>query len=251
MSDEFYLGYSKSIPPKIRKFLLVLIPSLVVLMAILAVVLTLLHNQYSAGTYTGFDEFEGLLLDKPIPHLVVTSTDKTNNENGYSRYILASTRKSSVSPDVLKLTGNWVKLRAIPVFRDGTTLLAVSTKTPPEVIEPSFPKSSLSPGESLGSYTLTGEIVDPKCYLGVMNPGMGKTHLKCAVRCISGGIPPTLRVRNQTGDVFYFLLVDKDGNSLNSRILDLVAQPVQVTGEVVRYDDLFVVKGFPEKLTKG
>jgi hypothetical protein len=28
--------------------------------------------------------------------------------------------------------------------------------------------------------TLTGEIVDSKCYLGVMNPGQGKVHRDCA-----------------------------------------------------------------------
>ena len=42
--------------------------------------------------------------------------------------------------------------------------------------------------------TLKGEIIDPKCYLGAMKPGGGKTHKACAMRCIAGGIP-----RRQTG----------------------------------------------------
>jgi hypothetical protein len=37
-------------------------------------------------------------------------------------------------------------------------------------------------------------------------------------------------------------------NSLNSRILELIADPVQITGEVVQYGDLFVLKGIPEKI---
>ena len=42
----------------------------------------------------------------------------------------------------------------------------------------------------LDTFTLIGEIVDSKRYLGVMNPGNGKVHRDCAVRCLSGGIPP-------------------------------------------------------------
>jgi hypothetical protein len=48
---------------------------------------------------------------------------------------------------------------------------------------------------SLGTQTLIGEIVDSKCYLGVMNPGALIPHRACAIRCISGGIPPVLLVR--------------------------------------------------------
>jgi hypothetical protein len=79
-----------------------------------------------------------------------------------------------------------------------------------------------------------------------MNPGQTKTHRECAIRCISGGVPPTLRVENQSGDIIYFLLVDSQGNTVNSRILDIIADPVSVTGEVVQYGDLFVLKADPD-----
>lgn len=39
--------------------------------------------------------------------------------------------------------------------------------------------------------TLEDEIIDPKCYFGVI-PGKGKIHRSCAIRCISDGIPPVL-----------------------------------------------------------
>jgi hypothetical protein len=247
--DEFYIGYSKTIPKKIRKFLLIVIPSLVGFMIILGIIFPLIHNQFTTGKYTGFQEFEGLLVEQPIPHLVVPRPGKKDAENGYSRYILAATSKRSVSPQVLELAGNWVKLRAIPVFRDNLTLLAVSSKTPPEILEPPSPENLMPPeGKSLGNYTLTGEIVDTKCYLGVMNPGHTKTHRECAIRCISGGVPPTLRVENQAGDIIYFLLVNSQGNSLNPHILDIVGDPVQITGEVVKYGDLLVLTGMPEKI---
>jgi hypothetical protein len=47
---------------------------------------------------------------------------------------------------------------------------------------------------------LRGEIVDTKCYLGVMTPGEDKVHRGCAVRCISRGVPPAFLVRDASAD---------------------------------------------------
>ena len=51
----------------------------------------------------------------------------------------------------------------------------------------------------LGETTPKGEIVDSKCYLGVMNPGNLKAHRACAINCIQGGVPPVLLVRDGGG----------------------------------------------------
>ena len=242
-TDEFYQGYSPTIPPRIRRFLLILIPLLVVIVVVLSIVLPSVHNQYSTGSYTGFREYEGLLLDKPVPHLMIPRQGNTSSDNAYSRYVLAGTRKTSVDPKILEFAGNWVKLKGLPVFRDGMTLLAVSAKATPEIIEPPQNQSlSIPQGKTLGNYTLAGEIVDTKCYLGVMKPGQLKVHRDCAIRCISGGVPPSLRVVDASGNLEYFLLVDSDSKAVNSRILDIIADPVAVTGEVVQYGDLFVLK---------
>jgi hypothetical protein len=53
---------------------------------------------------------------------------------------------------------------------------------------------------------LTGEIVDSKCFLGVMNPGERTVHRDCATRCISGGVPPMLAYRDQAGSHLALLL---------------------------------------------
>src|SRR6266513_1903853 len=84
----------------------------------------------------------------------------------------------------------------------------------------------------LGQQTLVGEIVDSKCYLGVMNPGQLTTHRACAIRCISGGIPPVLLVRQKDGPAIYLLLVSADGKPVNRQVLNMVAEPVEITGDV-------------------
>lgn len=98
---------------------------------------------------------------------------------------------------------------------------------------------------SLGQRTLIGEIVDSKCYLGVMNPGALTPHRACAIRCISGGIPPVLLVRQTNGTTLYFLLVSRDGRPVNKQVLSLVAEPIEITGEVERQGELLILRADP------
>jgi hypothetical protein len=98
---------------------------------------------------------------------------------------------------------------------------------------------------SLGRQTFRGEIVDSKCWMGVMNPGVLTPHRACAVRCISGGIPPMLLVRRENAPPLNLLLTDEAGKPVNDRVLDLVAEPVEITGEVVRDGELLTLRADP------
>src|SRR5437016_14543374 len=86
----------------------------------------------------------------------------------------------------------------------------------------------------LGKQTLVGEIVDSKCFLGVMNPGQLTPHRACAIRCISGGVPPVLLGRPEDGSAVYVLLVSADGKPVNKQVLNMVAEPLEITGDVER-----------------
>ena len=103
---------------------------------------------------------------------------------------------------------------------------------PGSIASLSNPPAPQTAAVDLGPVTVTGEIVDSKCYLGVMNPGNGKVHRDCAVRCISGGIPPifvTLDGEEQ------FLLVGANGNAIAPDALrEFVAEPITMTGEALR-----------------
>ena len=83
----------------------------------------------------------------------------------------------------------------------------------------------------LGTVQLTGEIVDSKCYFGVMNPGNGKVHRDCAARCISGGVPPAFLVRDASGHAETLLLANWKRELLNH-----IAEPVTIRGRLVRSD---------------
>jgi hypothetical protein len=78
-----------------------------------------------------------------------------------------------------------------------------------------------------------------------MNPGQLAPHRACAVRCISGGVPPILFVEQKDGPPLYLLLVGTDGRSINGEILDFVARPIQITGEVERQGQLLILQADP------
>ena len=92
------------------------------------------------------------------------------------------------------------------------------------------------------SVTLHGEIIDPKCYLGAMKPGGGKTHKACAMRCIAGGIPPMFVTREADGRETFYLIVAADGGVANDLVYPFVGDRVDVTGSVEQQDDMLVLR---------
>lgn len=88
---------------------------------------------------------------------------------------------------------------------------------------------------------LIGEIYDPKCAFGVMKPGYGKPHRSCAIRCISGGIPPVLRGLDAAGTPIYCILKGTDGRAINSDVLPFVADQIRICGRLEREADWLVL----------
>ncbi len=101
--------------------------------------------------------------------------------------------------------------------------------------------SLLSTQKDLGIQKIKGEIIDPKCYFGVMKPGEGKVHRDCAIRCILGGIPPVLKVMNENGEKNYYLIVGPNGESMNEAVQDFVAEPIEIEARAVQQDDWIIL----------
>ena len=153
-----------------------------------------------------------------------------------------------MAPEVLEQAGRWVKLDGTLISRNQLAVIAARSAEPlpgPPAGHSQAEASDPGPGASLGRFSLTGEIVDSKCYPGVMKPGQGKTHRACAIRCLSGGVPAVFRVANRNGQPLYFLLADEQGRGVNDRVLDRVADPLRISGEVVRFDNLLMLKADP------
>ena len=88
------------------------------------------------------------------------------------------------------------------------------------------PQPATSP---LGEGRFVGELVDTKCYSGVMRPATGKVHRACAIRCLRGGVPPGLLVHDRKGDGVVFLLAGPSDEPLRYDV-QLAGTLIEVTG---------------------
>ncbi len=140
-----------------------------------------------------------------------------------------------------------VRLQGTLIYRDDKTMIEIAAGTISNI-----ENGVVTPGtsESLGVFTLRGEIVDSKCYLGVMKPGNLKPHKACAIRCIRGGITPVLCVRDESGNAMYVMLAGKNGQPINAEVIPFVAEPVEVTGPIERRDDLLLMNTDPDAIRR-
>jgi hypothetical protein len=194
-------------------------------------------------------ELEGTLREYPFPALLVARPGDPGGQVPYSTYVLAGTGKRGAAGAVAGLHGARVRLKGTLAYRDGATLVEVDRESIRRLdpVDPGVTDGA----EDLGVVTLSGEIVDSKCFLGVMNPGERKPHRDCAVRCISGGVPPMLVARDAAGNVALVLLAGCDGRPIGRELLDLVAEPVTVTGRAERTGDVLVLRAHPSDFRRA
>jgi hypothetical protein len=246
-TDEFYIGWQNQAPKVIGLHVRKAVFFLLLLAPVLSIVLVLTQNTIGRAVFEWgtVKNFSGILRTHPYPHLLVVRPGKPSNT--LSAYYLVAPFKFGLEPEALAaLDGKPVSLKGTLIYRGNQTMIEAR----PESLKPATKGAQLNTlaagNENLGRQTLVGEIVDSKCYLGVMNPGQLTPHRACAVRCISGGIPPVLLVRPKTGPPVYLLLVSSDGHAVNKQVLDMVAEPVQITGEVERQGELLVLRADPQ-----
>ena len=103
-----------------------------------------------------------------------------------------------------------------------------------EIKQPFAPSSIQN--NFLSDTIISGEIIDPKCYFGAMNPGYGKVHLSCAVRCISGGIMPLIKYKVNGVDNFA-ILSGLNGEAVNKQVLNKIGMPVSIKGKLKQMDN--------------
>lgn len=244
---DFYVNYLP-LPRSLTLFLMRFVSLLIAGVLLFGYLLPYVHDQYNKGAF-GRGEYVGYLAAQPAPHLIVPRPQSANSDApNYSYYLMAAGNKAGPPASLMEFTGKWISLKGVAaVHRNHLTLLAISPKAASAAEEVPAPEGfelNLK-GQSLGEFTVEGEIVDSKCYTGVMKPGRTKTHRGCAIRCISGGIPPVLISHNEQGDVIHFVLSDREEKSVNARVLKMVGDPVRITGEVVQFGDTFVLKADP------
>jgi len=243
--QEFYIGWMAKAPKSFAKHVKIV---LIILFPVVLIVGYLLSTNQKKFSTANFEfgkktEVKGIYYNSPVPMLKVF--DKNNlsitlplvgyGKHGAETAIMELEKEKGVS-----LNGKEVTLKGTLIYGDGKTLLQVDKSDDPIVnigAESSFQLQQ----KDLGTQTIRGEIIDPKCYFGVMKPGEGKVHRDCAIRCILGGIPPVLHVQNEKGESNYYLIVGLNGEKMNEAVQDVVAEPVSIEAKVVQQDDWIIL----------
>lgn len=231
MADrEFYVGYQAQAPPTVARWVRGMVALLVLgALGVAALAATgqapfppKVFEWGQTRTLVGWCE------PGPPARLRVRRPGQVAVADAWSVYPLVGVGKRGV----LGLPAGMVELEGTLIHREGQTMVEVVAGSA-RALRTDAPDR---PGiEDRGRHTLVGEIVDSKCFLGVMAPGSTKPHRACAARCLSGGIPPVLLVRDTGGRAVYLFLEGPDGRPLPPEaVLPHVAEPVEVTGVLLR-----------------
>jgi len=233
--NEFYVGYLPKAPAGVARRIRIAVAILIVFATALAITFAKIQRTYAPSVFEFGKErsFAGVIVNSPFPTLVVSRPGPA--ESGSPRYLLVAAGKHGADSQTAAYAGKAVQLRGTLIYRDRQMMIELVSGSISSVSAAHEPPSVT---KDLGSFELTGEIVDSKCYLGVMNPGNGKVHRDCAVRCLSGGIPPIFATNDFNGVPAIFLLIDPRQKPLpKEAFLNRVAQPVRIRGRVSQTGD--------------
>jgi len=232
---EFFVGYLPTIPPGIARALRRAVIGILLGTIAAAIVLAVSQHRFppSAFEYGNVRSFEGLIEESPYPALLVKRPGVVQSADQYSRYLLVGAGKHGA--DIAGLAGKYVELRGMLIYRGHETLIEL---VPGSLQAMDGALYTPSTPADLGAVTLTGEIVDSKCYFGVMNPGAGKVHRDCAARCLRGGIPPAFIAIDPEGRSRVYMLANKDGGKIPAEwAAGHAARPITLHGQLMRSGD--------------
>jgi hypothetical protein len=220
--DQFYIGYLPKAPPATASFVRRVVIAVSSAAAIAAATLAVTLRYGGAGEFEFGRprEVRGTVRCDVAPRLEGSDAD----------YLLVGYGKNRVAPEICGMAGQQIVVQGRLIQREGKRLLEIAAPA-----NPAGPAVAESAPVPLGRFTLRGEIVDSKCYFGVMNPGEGRAHRACAELCLRGGVPAVFVVRDAAGSTAHLILAGPNGTPINEALLQWVGEPIEASGEVTRH----------------
>jgi hypothetical protein len=224
IEPEFFVGYLP-MPAGLKKVIRRVLGAIGIVVAAVALFLVAGQRPFPASTFEfqQYRDFEGVVRTSPYPALSIPGQEPP--------WLLVLPGKHGAQDAIQGLDNRQVALKGSRIFREHDHMI--------ELVPGSIQAGAAAAPASaidLGEVRLTGEIVDSKCYFGVMNPGNGKAHRDCAVRCINGGIPPAFLVRDAAGHATTLLLA-----KIKPELLDHIAEPVTLHGRLTRSEGRLIL----------
>lgn len=231
--DAFFIGWSWRSARPLGWLLAVVVVLLLAGMAGFGLALGSGVDDPGDGHFVGNQTVTGVLLAEPYPILVVGPD--AAHPMGHA-LLLAGGAKVGVQADATPLAGRRVKVDGFAVKRGTLDMLLVwhMQAVEGDTVPPAM--------EALGTWRLTGEICDGKCYSGVMRPGAGLAHKACANVCLLAGVPPVLVTTAPVAGASFLLMADPRGHALPDAFRDHVAILQRMDGTVTRVADLLIFR---------
>jgi hypothetical protein len=250
-NNDFYIGWMGKSPQTYSRHIKKVALVLGCLVVIAGITLAIQQRKFSTASFEfgQLTEITGTYHQAPVPAIKVkTEQDAFGRTSyitiplvGYGKFGAEGVIESLQKEKNTLLNGKEVVIKGTLLYSDGKTLLQIDGNDNPLIRFKQLSAPVQIVKKDLGLVELTGEILDPKCYFGVMKPGHGKPHRDCAIRCIEGGMDPVFYVRNENGEANYYLILGADGQKINWQLKDYIAEPVSLKAKAVQVDDWTVL----------
>ncbi|MEM7184543.1 MAG: hypothetical protein AAF518_26840, partial [Spirochaetota bacterium] len=202
--DNFYIGWNGPPTPEVGSTLKKVLLSLFCLLLPLAFFLVNFQKPFSNAIFEFGNpkQFTGIYHSQPVPLLV--AKDKTYLLVGYGKFGAKSIMQNIAKQKKQSLEGKQITVKATLIAGDGKYLLELTDEESSlQSISSALPVEKATEKNQIKQIpNIQGEVIDPKCYFGVMKPGEGKIHKSCAIRCLSGGIPAVLRIPHSSSSEY-------------------------------------------------
>ena len=223
----FFIGWA-GLPRSLYGFIALAAAAGAAVAAVFAVLVLVALPPRETGSWDSGD-FEGILVTKPYALVRVPAAGSTPAHS----VLLVDNWKYGVTLGPDFHAGQAVHAKGYALSRGQVTILQLADALQPAA----HPIAALPALSDAGVQTLSGEIVDGKCWAGAMNPGDGKAHRGCGSLCLLGNVPALFIPRGASPSPWY-VLADADGNALDEAIRAHVGEPQTLRGHVYDAGDL-------------
>jgi len=209
---EFFIGWQSKLPVGFAHCVRAAVTVIAVAVPVVMAAVAWFQHPVDRGVFEyGVErEFEGTLFEHPFPRLRIASPDGRQVD-----HVLVGAGKFGPPPIVAGTNGKHVRFHGSLIVREPLHMIELNRPETFTVLDRNAPPAASPAISPLGEGRFVGELVDTKCFFGVMRPATGKAHRGCAIRCLSGGIPPGLLVRDPNGDGIVFLLAGHEDGPLH------------------------------------
>lgn len=246
--DDFFVGYLRM---SLRTARATMATGVVLVVTVLVLGAVLASTQRSPGadlraSHDGVTH-AGVLALRPYPHL------RTLDARGTPGALLFSGSGKNAAVVPSGQDGAAVSVQGSRYERGDFTLLEGPSGFAAAPLDAETKQRlTATPLEDLGVVTISGEIVDAKCYAGRMRPGVGHGHRACAQLCIAGGVPPVLVAfgAGAGGESQHYLLATSGDGPVNDAVVPFVAEPVAVEGHLWRRGSVLILRIDPARIRR-